>query len=150
MISQVWRGCRYWTMEPKAGEQIGWNTRFEPYKVVRVTAKRITVTNGKITLQLNRQAFESTGKVYHSRVAEYFYREKPFVDPESRYYKKIAIPIAPTYGPFVILGLSYPCSKADIKRAYRNKAKVLHPDSGGSHDEFTRLQSAYEDAMRMV
>jgi hypothetical protein len=150
MITQVWCGCRYWTMEPNGQERIGWNTNFVAYKVVKVTAKRITVTNGELTFQLDRQSFESTGKVYHSRVAEYFYREKPSVDPESRYDRKIITPIAPTHSPFATLGLQYPCSQADIKRAYRNKAKVLHPDSGGSHDEFIRLQSAYEDAMRMA
>jgi hypothetical protein len=103
-----------------------------------------------VTVHLDRAKIEDVGKMYHSRFGEYFYREKPSVDPESRYYKKIVIPAIPTHGPFVTLGLSYPCSKADIKRAYRAKAKTLHPDSGGSHDEFIRLQSAYEDAMRMV
>lgn len=32
------------------------------------------------------------------------------------------------YNPYVILGLEPPVSESEIKKAYRNKAKTLHPD----------------------
>jgi curved DNA-binding protein CbpA len=41
------------------------------------------------------------------------------------------------------IGVSSGASAAEIKRAYRVKAKRAHPDSGGNSDEFTRLGRAY-------
>lgn len=41
--------------------------------------------------------------------------------------------------------------KADIKeltRLYRQKAKSMHPDTGGDHEEFVRLTEAYEELLR--
>jgi curved DNA-binding protein CbpA len=41
------------------------------------------------------------------------------------------------------IGISSGATAAEIKRAYRVKAKRVHPDGGGSADEFTRLGRAY-------
>ena len=46
----------------------------------------------------------------------------------------------------VVLGLAPPYAAEDIKAAYRVKAKEMHPDHGGSADEFTALQDAFEKA----
>lgn len=46
-----------------------------------------------------------------------------------------------------VLGLDRGCSNADIQRAYRRLARVLHPDAGGEAAKFTELQEAY-DAVR--
>ena len=35
-------------------------------------------------------------------------------------------------------------SIADIKRAYKNKAKIVHPDQGGSQEDFEKLHHAYK------
>lgn len=35
-------------------------------------------------------------------------------------------------------------TRKDLTRIYRSKAKELHPDKGGSHDEFVKLTEAYE------
>lgn len=35
-----------------------------------------------------------------------------------------------------------------LDREYRNLARTLHPDKGGTPDEFHRLRDAYEDAKR--
>jgi hypothetical protein len=44
------------------------------------------------------------------------------------------------------LGLSFPCSEADVKEAYRRLAKELHPDRGGDVRRFLLLQDHLEQA----
>ncbi len=48
--------------------------------------------------------------------------------------------------PYKILGVKNGSSISEIKRAYRAKAKLLHPDSGNTKDSaaFRELQAAYE------
>jgi hypothetical protein len=48
------------------------------------------------------------------------------------------------------LGLTMPCSSADILAAYRRKVKTMHPDVGGDRREFLRLQGHFEQAMAFV
>ena len=43
-----------------------------------------------------------------------------------------------------LLGVSYPCSAAEIKTAYRRKAKEVHSDQGGSDPEFIAVNAAYD------
>jgi hypothetical protein len=38
--------------------------------------------------------------------------------------------------------------KKEITRLYRKKAKALHPDTGGDHEEFVKLTQAYEELLR--
>ncbi|HUH06300.1 MAG TPA: J domain-containing protein [Egibacteraceae bacterium] len=45
---------------------------------------------------------------------------------------------------YEILGVSRDASDADIKRAYRARARALHPDAGGEEEEFKELTTAYE------
>ncbi|SIO47174.1 hypothetical protein SAMN05444166_5026 [Singulisphaera sp. GP187] len=46
------------------------------------------------------------------------------------------------------LGVVPPFSSDRIRSAYRARSKTVHPDTGGDHAEFVRLQAAYEDAQR--
>ncbi len=49
---------------------------------------------------------------------------------------------------FSTLGLSNDATKAEVKRAFREKAKTAHPDKpGGSNEEFQKIQDAYNNAM---
>jgi len=50
---------------------------------------------------------------------------------------------------FSLLKLSFPCTVAEVKAAYRKLAKRAHPDRGGSHSEFLELQAAYEQALHL-
>lgn len=50
----------------------------------------------------------------------------------------------------VMLGLLPPCSAEDVHRAYKARVATLHPDHGGSHAEFLKLQDAYEQAQDYV
>jgi hypothetical protein len=45
------------------------------------------------------------------------------------------------------LGLEWPCTVDDIKRAYRQQALVCHPDMGGTNAKFHRLSKQYEQAL---
>ena len=47
----------------------------------------------------------------------------------------------------VLLGLLPPYLEEDIRKAYKEKAKVLHPDRGGDPESFNRLRSAYDRAL---
>ena len=46
----------------------------------------------------------------------------------------------------VELGLAPPYTQEDVMQAYRDKAKRVHPDHGGSVEEFRALQEAFEKA----
>lgn len=43
-----------------------------------------------------------------------------------------------------ILGIDKNASQDDIKKAYRKKAGIHHPDKGGDENEFKKVQEAYE------
>ncbi len=45
------------------------------------------------------------------------------------------------------LGVTSTTSKEDIQRKYRELAKMYHPDAGGSHDKFVKLQQACETCL---
>lgn len=47
-----------------------------------------------------------------------------------------------------VLGIAPPFRIEEIRSAYRSRSKALHPDAGGSHAEFVRLQAAYEEAQQ--
>ncbi|MCI0335101.1 MAG: hypothetical protein L0228_17975 [Planctomycetes bacterium] len=48
------------------------------------------------------------------------------------------------------LGLTLPCTQAEVLAAYRRKVKRMHPDLGGDQREFLRLQAHFEQAMAFV
>ena len=49
---------------------------------------------------------------------------------------------APDY--YKILGVSRDAGDDEIKKAYRKKARICHPDVGGDEDEFKQINEAYE------
>ena len=52
--------------------------------------------------------------------------------------------------PVAALGLTMPCTCEDLKRAYRERVKHLHPDRGGDQRRFLVLQAQFEEAMKIV
>jgi hypothetical protein len=49
-----------------------------------------------------------------------------------------------------VLGLAFPCTAPEVKHAFRARAKVMHPDSGGSNEAFHTLYQAYQEALKLV
>lgn len=150
----VYHGWRYWKSEGlEAGEVLGWNTLYLPYRITKITAARIHVEHKGTRVQLNREAMERDGKQYHSRFHEYFYAVKP--PPESKDWNwagsKPSFVIPNFSGDcLATLGLSTPYTKADVRRAYKRLAKTAHPDLGGSHQAFIKLKQAHDSALRFA
>lgn len=46
--------------------------------------------------------------------------------------------------PYATLGVKQDASAADVRRAYRRKAKATHPDSGGSAEAFAEVRKAHD------
>jgi len=54
----------------------------------------------------------------------------------------------PIEGAFAVLGVPRTATEAQIRSAYRARVKDVHPDHGGSHDEFRRVREAYTTARK--
>lgn len=145
----IWRGHRSWVnLFDFTGGTVGWNTTFIPYRITGITAQRIKVEvlpdsiNGtpsdKKPLFLKRGIMELAGKQYHTRFHEYFYAEKPKADPERR-------------GSITnVLNLTAPFTADDVNRQYKQLARKLHPDAGGTDAQFIELQRARDEALRLA
>jgi hypothetical protein len=51
---------------------------------------------------------------------------------------------------FAVLGLPSTASEAEVRDAYREKVKSVHPDHGGDPEEFQRVKEAYAAAQERV
>ena len=51
--------------------------------------------------------------------------------------------MTPSFDPYRALGVRREASDAEIKAAHRRLAKRFHPDAGGDHERFLRVQEAY-------
>ena len=49
-----------------------------------------------------------------------------------------------------VLGVDKTCSEATLKKAYRDLAKVYHPDIGGGNDYFQVVKESYETGMKHI
>lgn len=48
------------------------------------------------------------------------------------------------------LGLEFPCTLEQVKTAFRQQSKAVHPDRGGDNDAFILLRTSYEQALDCV
>lgn len=49
--------------------------------------------------------------------------------------------------PFEVLSLDAGATEAEVVRAYRERVKEVHPDQGGSVEEFRAVKAAYEELL---
>jgi hypothetical protein len=49
---------------------------------------------------------------------------------------------------WLVLGVAHNCTAADVKARFRELAKTVHPDVGGAHEAWLRLQAAYDTAAK--
>lgn len=49
-----------------------------------------------------------------------------------------------------LLGLSWPCTRSDVVKAWRRVAFAAHPDGAGSNAAFIKARRAYETALTLV
>jgi DnaJ-class molecular chaperone len=54
----------------------------------------------------------------------------------------------PKESPFTVLGLKQDCTEEEFKAAYRKRTKETHPDTGGTAEDFKKVQAAYEAIKR--
>jgi len=50
----------------------------------------------------------------------------------------------------LVLGIGYPCSLEEVRRAFRAGVLKAHPDHGGTSEAFVRLKTAYDHALKEV
>lgn len=48
---------------------------------------------------------------------------------------------------FDVLGVVQHATKDEIRKAYKQKARLYHPDAGGDEEEFNRIRKAFETGM---
>lgn len=133
-----------------------WTVRSIPYLILKKTPKKIIIhchpyTHGHVcketrTIHLNRKALEDQGFVRYGA----FYDEFT-LKPESLG----SIPISAWHNKQLqdqtaLLGVTWPCSKRDVTRAFRVKVKTAHPDKGGDTADFIALRKAYEQLVAVA
>lgn len=51
--------------------------------------------------------------------------------------------------PFMVLGVGMDASEEEVTKAYKEKARAVHPDKGGSNEEMVKVNAAYEVIRRL-
>jgi hypothetical protein len=115
-------------------------------QILKRTAKKVFISAAhegypnprEATYALDRERLERDGFVSHRGSWTTYYLSPPEAD-------KHEPPRA-----FAVLGLSYPATKEEVKKAFRRKSKEAHPDKGGTAATFVALQDAYKRALGMT
>jgi hypothetical protein len=119
-----------------------WQT--EKAEIIKKTAKRIFVKASTRTTEKGNTVL----RTYSLDRAELESRKKTrygwTLDPNPPFDSANGKPGVPGWAE--VLGLSIPCTLADAKRAFRNAAKVAHPDHGGTPEAFQRVKAAFDAA----
>lgn len=85
----------------------------------------------------NRFIHSAEGRAMYDEIKTFFAEqqwESPSAERRTKRYK----------AEYTLLGVQPGASQQEIKRAYRQKARALHPDKGGSEAEMKRLNAAYQ------
>ena len=68
--------------------------------------------------------------------------ETPELDPEDDEQSRLD----PTEAAFAVLGVPPNATLTEVKRAYRERVKEVHPDHGGDREAFQQVREAYTTA----
>ncbi|MDG5775345.1 J domain-containing protein [Haloarculaceae archaeon H-GB1-1] len=72
----------------------------------------------------------------------------PFETPEVAFGRVEDRERDPTTAAFALLDLPTTATLSEVKRAYREKIKEVHPDQGGDEETFRRVREAYTTAKK--
>jgi len=72
----------------------------------------------------------------------------PFETPTVEFGEPEPERVDPTTQAFAELGVPMSASAAEVKQAYREKVKQVHPDQGGDEERFRRVREAYTTAKK--
>lgn len=123
-------------------------------RVAKITPKRVYIYypegNGS-TFVLDRETLETKGRAFPGMGVPSRYRRTCYLQPRRKGETlmrrgEFLTPedIPDFYKP---LGLVPPVSKDEVKQAFRDLVKRIHPDSGGSADEVIEINRAYDVAL---
>lgn len=97
------------------------------------------------------------GKEQYNYQRQHGYYERQYDRQRNEYQYKYKQQQQTTYGgdpqlmdSLKTLGLDRTATKQDIKSAYRKLSRKHHPDVGGKHEDFVRINKAYKYAMDNV
>lgn len=92
------------------------------------------------TIPLDRLGLERDGSVYskNHRHSDFFAKPDAAIGDSPR----------PDSDAFKTLAIRPPCSLDEIKAAYRRRAMEVHPDRGGTTEEFQSVEAAYRRLVR--
>lgn len=115
------------------------------HRIAKKTKKRIYVLEREgeeKTFVLDRHKMETEGSDYNHGQWEVFYSEEGLNEILANEGRP---PLC-----FEALGLESDATEADVKKAYKAKAKELHPDAGGNEADFIRLKKSYDQALHLA
>jgi hypothetical protein len=72
----------------------------------------------------------------------------PFETPDIEFGTEDERAVDPIEGAFAVLGLPETADESEMKAAYRQKVKEVHPDHGGDREAFERVREAYTTARK--
>lgn len=78
------------------------------------------------------------------------YHEPPEEAPAAEYRARKPYWLTVLEPHLAVLDLAWPCSRTDVRAAYRRLALVRHPDTGGEHRAFIALKKAFDEAIRLL
>jgi len=81
--------------------------------------------------------------VEHEMPGIHLGKRLPFETPEVSLGPDPEPDVDPTHQAFAELGLRQGATVDEVKSAYRDRVKRVHPDHGGDEDEFKRVREAY-------
>ena len=131
-------GEQYAEGHPVAGQHVDF---YLPKRDVAITF------DARAFYRIDRSATEPV-LVEHEMPGVVLGHRLPFETPEIDLGDEEDGDLSPERAAFAVLGLPDGADAEEIKRAYREKVKEVHPDHGGDRDEFERVREAYTTAKK--